>query len=208
MDLVFVQETNQGSRSKKPCGRVKCAVLLSSQSEIESNEQSININKKSGFIQISPTREGPWTTVRLNYAAPSACWRLGDDVVASVVSVINGNRYVTVRSLVSVRNDTSFVLDLCLKLRANNGMMLQDDTTREIQIHDAELKTDEFFETEKYEPANGWVGCGIEPNLDMADGGRSHQVCHLLNDLLESFYVQFLNLWVILLVGYGIVEAC
>lgn len=71
--------------------------------------------KKSGFIQVSPSIEGPWTTVRLNYASPAACWRLGNDVVASEVSMHDGNRYVNVRSLVSVENNTDYLLDLCLK---------------------------------------------------------------------------------------------
>ncbi|KAI8030539.1 hypothetical protein LOK49_LG01G00241 [Camellia lanceoleosa] len=69
----------------------------------------------------SPAREGPWTTVRLNYAAPAACWRLGYDIVASEVSIKDGNRYVNIRSLVSVCNNTDFTLDVCLKLRGHEG---------------------------------------------------------------------------------------
>jgi vacuolar protein sorting-associated protein 13A/C len=90
--------------------------------------------KKSGFLQVSPSIEGPWTTVRLNYAAPAACWRLGNDVVASEVSMQDGNRYVNVRSLVSVENNTDFLLDLCLQSKVNSipdipiGLLKPGDT--------------------------------------------------------------------------------
>ncbi|RWV92047.1 hypothetical protein BHE74_00014745 [Ensete ventricosum] len=68
--------------------------------ESKNDDHDSAITNKAGFIQISPTREGPWTIMRLNYAAPAACWRFGNDVVASEVSVKNGNRYVEIRSLV------------------------------------------------------------------------------------------------------------
>lgn len=94
---------------------------MSPRSETENNDQSAISNRRSGFIQISPSREGPWTTVRLNYAAPAACWRLGNDVVASEVSIKDGNRYVNIRSLVSVCNATEFVLELCLVSQSSSG---------------------------------------------------------------------------------------
>ncbi|KAM7525353.1 hypothetical protein LguiA_015255 [Lonicera macranthoides] len=161
----------------KSYGRVRCGVLLSPGPEIENTEKSItNGGRKSGFIQISPTREGPWTTVRLNYAAPAACWRLGNDVVASEVNMDDGNRYVNIRSLVSVRNNTNFTLDLCLKLKASSeNMSLPDDERKEVQIDGNEIEMDEYFETEKYDPTMGWIGCVVQSNGDLLDGGESQQ---------------------------------
>lgn len=137
-------------------GRIKCAVFLRPRMDIESFK-SINGYKKSGSIQISPTPEGPWTTMRLNYGSPAACWRLGNNLVASEVRVNDGNRYVNIRSLVSVRNDTELTLDLCLKLRATNSdANLVIGERKEVQYDGSEMATDELFETQIYSTTNGW----------------------------------------------------
>lgn len=169
----------QDDNHKKLGGKIRCAVLLSPRSEGEISDQYDNSKTKSGFIQISPRREGPWTTVRLNYAAPAACWRLGNDVVASEVRVRDGNRYVNIRSLVSVRNSTDFVLDLCLvpNVSMENVSSTDNSSTPEgLQTHSNKFQTDEFLETEKYSPTTGWVGSMIQPSQDMIEGGGSHQV--------------------------------
>lgn len=146
--------TSEG-KEMKSSGRIKLAAYLSPQLEVGKSEKSYNTKARPGFIQISPTREGPWTTVRLNYAAPAACWRLGNTVVASEVSIADGNRYVKIRSLVLVRNYTEFTLDLQLKLNASNEKRRHDnDETQE--VYGDEVVTDEFFETQKYNPDIGW----------------------------------------------------
>uniref|UniRef100_A0A1J3IIE4 Putative vacuolar protein sorting-associated protein 13A n=1 Tax=Noccaea caerulescens TaxID=107243 RepID=A0A1J3IIE4_NOCCA len=123
---------NQGDQ-RKNCGKIRCAVLLPAKTKVVDQSKSSG-GKKSGFIQVSPSIEGPWTTVRLNYASPAACWRLGNDVVASEVSMHDGNRYVNVRSLVSVENSTDYLLDLCLKPKDNSfplvsiGLLKPGDT--------------------------------------------------------------------------------
>ncbi|XP_057487524.1 uncharacterized protein LOC130773593 isoform X2 [Actinidia eriantha] len=165
-------------KTQKSSGRIRCSVLLPPRFEVEDNKPSRTGGRKSGFIQISPTREGPWTTVRLNYAAPAACWRLGNDVVASEVSIKDGNRYVTIRSLASVRNNTDFTLDLCLQLRASDGDMrpLEDATeSEEIQTGVNRFEKDEFFETEKYNPTIGWVNVNVKSDIDHSDDVHSHQ---------------------------------
>lgn len=142
---IFVQKTIQGNDSKKSSGRVRCRILLSPRSEIENSDQLSISNRRSGFIQISPSREGPWTTVRLNYAAHAACWRLGNYVVASEVSVKDGNKNVNIRSLVSVHNATEFILELCLVSQISRESMesldvasdpegLQIDQRKEIYV--------------------------------------------------------------------------
>ncbi|XP_077244890.1 pleckstrin homology (PH) domain-containing protein [Tasmannia lanceolata] len=154
----------RGDESTKSHGRVRCAILLSPQSEVENDKRTSTNGSKPGFIQISPAKDGPWTTVRLNYAAPAACWRLGNDVVASEVSVKDGDRYVNIRSLVSVTNNTDFVIDLCLNSKASREKLkLIDDGNvkhEERENDESRFETDEFFEIEKYNPSIGcWVSC-------------------------------------------------
>ncbi|XP_058190168.1 uncharacterized protein LOC131307586 isoform X5 [Rhododendron vialii] len=173
-------EISQGDKCQKLCGRIRCSVLLPPANEVEDNELSFPGGRKRGFIQISPTREGPWTTVRLNYAAPAACWRLGNDVVASEVSIKDGNRYVNIRSLVSVRNNTDFTLDVCLKLKdsvSDGNMRPLEGTSKseEIGMDVINILTDEFFETEKYDPTLGWISCMAQSELDRSDSVHSCQ---------------------------------
>ncbi|GFP96481.1 vacuolar protein sorting-associated protein 13c [Phtheirospermum japonicum] len=140
-------------------GRIRCAVFSPPISETENFEQSHDRYRQPGTIQISPTVQGPWTTVRLNYGSPAACWRLGNDVVASEVSVNDGNRYVNIRSLVSVRNNTDFTLDFCLKLGTANGANSGIGESIETPYDGSEFATDEQFESQKYNSTLGWVPC-------------------------------------------------
>lgn len=174
-DVYDVMLRFQDANEKKP-RKLRCAVLIYS-SEVQNNNQHSNYDvHKSGFIQISPSKEGPWTTVRLNYAAPAACWRLGNAVVASEASVKDGNRYVNIRSLVSVRNNTDFVLDLRLTSKIPsekvNFLKNSDDSVTESY----RVQTDEFYETEKLTPHIGWVRCSGHSEQHMSDKGKSHQV--------------------------------
>lgn len=176
-----MQNMIQSDKNKSSCGRIRCAVVMSPRPEVESRNQPVCAKRKSGHIQISPSKEGPWTTVRLNYAAPAACWRLGNDVVASEVSVKDGNRYVNIRSLVSVHNNTDFILDLCLVSKASTeNVRPQDDASNSkgLQIDGRNVKTDEFFETEKCDPTIGWVGCSVQSSPDVSKGGSPHKVSY------------------------------
>ncbi|KAG0473021.1 hypothetical protein HPP92_014878 [Vanilla planifolia] len=161
-------------------GRIRCAVLLSTPDAVKKDEKVHNY-ARAGVIQISPAREGPWTTVRLNYASPAACWRLGDDVVASEVTVRDGNRFVSIRSLVSVTNNTDFVIDLCLKSKNSPESMHFTDGNEDGNngSDDSRIHVDEFFETEQYSPSDGWHSCSLSfvnghhqemPNTSLPDG--------------------------------------
>lgn len=168
----------QDAYYKKSC-KLRCAVLVQGSQIDNNNLHSDNDAHKSGFIQISPSKEGPWTTVRLNYAAPAACWRLGNVVVASEASVKDGNRYVNIRSLVSVRNNTNFVLDLCLasKISSEKVSLLKNSSDSEsIQTERDRIQTDEFYEIQKLTPHIGWVGCSSHPGQHVSDVGKSNQV--------------------------------
>ncbi|PIN17888.1 hypothetical protein CDL12_09445 [Handroanthus impetiginosus] len=156
--LELSSEESVPDVQSRKIGRIRFAVLLPPRSEIEVFQKSHNGYKNSGLIQISPTRQGPWTTLRLNYGAPAACWRLGNDIVASEVTVNDENRYVNIRSLVSVRNNTDFTLDLCLKLRdANGDAESVTDESKEAHTDGSEFATDELFESQKYNTSLGWV---------------------------------------------------
>uniref|UniRef100_A0A6N2K527 PH domain-containing protein n=1 Tax=Salix viminalis TaxID=40686 RepID=A0A6N2K527_SALVM len=166
----------QGDEHPESSGRIRCAVLLSPRSEAVDKDEVYTGKRKSGFIQISPSMEGPWTTVRLHYAAPAACWRLGNDVIASEVSVEDGNIYVNMRSLVSVRNNTDFILELCVvpitsKENIRNIRSLSIASKPEgLQIDGSTEQKDEIFETQKYNPSLGWVGYS-----NYSDGGDHNE---------------------------------
>jgi hypothetical protein len=100
-------------------------------------------------LQISPSKDGPWTRVKLNYATPATCWRFGNDVIASEMTVRDNDRYVTVRSLVSVTNNTSFFIEVRLK-----GKMIE---CGELGIDDVRVESDEFVESQKYISSSGWT---------------------------------------------------
>lgn len=147
-----------GEDSRKSSGRLCCAIFLSDVSECKDNQNLLNKEMRPGVIMISPSTEGPWTTMRLNYAAPAACWQFGNDVVASEVGVHDGNIYVTIRSLVSVRNDTDLTLDMRLaKTEPSEASGLTYD---QMMFHGNESGQYmvESFETETFSPAVGWVG--------------------------------------------------
>ncbi|CAN1333900.1 Intermembrane lipid transfer protein VPS13 [Linum perenne] len=173
-----------GDKMDKSPGKLRCAVFLSSLSEVSSGDEFRSVGKKNGVIQISPNIEGPWTSVRLNYAAPAACWRLGNDVVASEVNVRNGNRYVTIRSLVSVRNDIDITLDVRLVSKATYENIRSQGASNSdaLQIGEDGNQIDEYFETETYSLAKGWVSCSSRsadgqiiqetPDVDLPSNGK------------------------------------
>ncbi|XP_076943882.1 uncharacterized protein LOC143614277 [Bidens hawaiensis] len=136
--------TTQVNESKTTHGRIKCAVFLSPRSGALNTGKGFIGERNSGYIQISPTREGPWTTVRLNYVAHAACWPLGNAVVASEVIVEDGNRYVNIRSLVSISNNTDLVLEFSLHLDAHNENLdtmddaRKDSPSNEIKSNDVQ----------------------------------------------------------------------
>ncbi|ERN15489.1 uncharacterized protein LOC18443778 [Amborella trichopoda] len=149
----------QGERNKKSNGRLRCS-LISPRFEDGNEKEVLSTDTKHQSFQIAPTKDGPWTTLRLNYAAPAACWRLGDDLVASEVSVKDGDRYVTIRSLVSIVNNTDYAIDLCLHSRdsnRNSKLVDDDNQDQEKETINNSFMVDENFEIEKYDPSAGWV---------------------------------------------------
>ncbi|KAL5230936.1 hypothetical protein ABZP36_029712 [Zizania latifolia] len=101
----------------KPCGKIRFVMLVSGRANAQQGSRASQRRSKAGYIQISPSKEGPWTNMKLNYAVPAACWRFGNCVIASEATVKEGNRYISMRSLVSITNTTDFAIDLRLKGR-------------------------------------------------------------------------------------------
>uniref|UniRef100_A0A0Q3N5I8 PH domain-containing protein n=1 Tax=Setaria italica TaxID=4555 RepID=A0A0Q3N5I8_SETIT len=122
----------------KPSGKIRFAVLVSGRASVQQGKTTSSGRSKTGYIQISPSKEGPWTDMKLNYAVPAACWRFGNCVIASEATVKEGNRYLSIRSLVSVTNTTNFVVDLRLKGRfaqsARSDEQGKDSSVKEDQI--------------------------------------------------------------------------
>lgn len=87
--------------------------------------------------------------MKLNYATTATCWRLGKDVIASEMTVRDSDRYVTLRSLVSVTNNTNFVIEVRLK-----GKMIESG---DLGVDDIRIESDELVESQKYLPSNGWA---------------------------------------------------
>ncbi|KAL6642664.1 hypothetical protein ACP70R_020845 [Stipagrostis hirtigluma subsp. patula] len=110
----------------KPIGKVRFAVLVSGRVNVQQGNRANPSRNKTGYIQISPSKEGPWTNMKLNYAVPAACWRFGNSVIASEATVKEGNRYISIRSLVSVTNTTNFVVDLRLKGRISQSAQSEE----------------------------------------------------------------------------------
>ncbi|KAK8578934.1 hypothetical protein V6N12_069276 [Hibiscus sabdariffa] len=192
MDLslsAFMNTTQADRRGKKSGGKLRCAVILSPKSNIDEANENFVGGINSRFIQISPSMEGPWTTLRLNYAAPAACWRLGNDVVASQVSVKDGSRYVNIRSLVSVHNNTDFVLDFYLVSKASSEIMESSadiSMLEGVQLNGNRIQTDEFFEIETYDPNAGWIGYKAHLNQDQPHAGGSQQLRIDVNHLFTK----------------------
>ena len=190
---------NQDCQSdKKFHGRVRCVVLLSVRPEMKDEKYNMT-STRNGFLQISPTRHGPWTTVRLNYAARAACWRLGNDVVASEVTVKDGNRYVGIRSLVSVTNKTDFDIDLRLKSKSSSGNLKLDDTTDDEDkgLDENRSYTEEFFEIETYTPSVGWVSSSSVTPLSSCNRPENNyqvngciELLLVISDSIYAFYLR------------------
>ncbi|KAJ4777649.1 Pleckstrin (PH) domain-containing protein isoform 2 [Rhynchospora pubera] len=130
-------------------GKIKFAVIRSGRLKTQQLDKPLQSISTMTGLQISPSKDGPWTTVKLNYATPATCWRFGNDVIASEMTVRDSDRYVTVRSLVSVTNSTNFVIEVQLK-----GKRIECSG---LEVDDVRVESEEFVESQKYVPAIGWT---------------------------------------------------
>ncbi|KAF3782527.1 Vacuolar sorting-associated protein 13C [Nymphaea thermarum] len=134
-------------------GRIRCGIVIFSCADAENEGQLFSEYMEPGSLQISPGNHGPWTTLRLNYAAHAACWRLGNDIVASEVTLRDGDRHIAIRSLVYVVNSTDLAVDLALRSNFSRSWPID----HYIPMEKGEIITEEFFEVQIYDPQTGWV---------------------------------------------------
>lgn len=171
--LCSTETINDESKSSIHQGKIRCGMFISSIFTDEMYANNHLFGTKGGVIQISPTREGPWTTVNLTSAASAVCWRMENDSIAREVSVKGSNKYVIIRSLVSVLNQTDFSIELCLFSESSNSQVENSNDhwqCDEQQISD-NIAQDEVFENEKYHPLLGW-GSSFPGHLSPSDPGR------------------------------------
>lgn len=111
-------------------------------------------SQKFGAIDVSVTKNGPWSPVRLNYGLGPAPWHLGRDYLASEMVVHDGVKHLFIRTLVTLLNETDYYLEarLCpdfLVGQATEGGGL-DDKILESSVED------EVFENQRSQSGKGW----------------------------------------------------
>ncbi|KAI5072395.1 hypothetical protein GOP47_0012501 [Adiantum capillus-veneris] len=75
---------------------------------------------RPGTIQVSYKNRECWREIGLNYAASATCWRLGDDTIATETTLDDMHKEITFRSLVVIKNETEFLLDVRLSEKLTN----------------------------------------------------------------------------------------
>lgn len=171
--LCSTESRNDENKSSAYRGKIRCGMFISSIFTDEMYAKDLSFGTKPGDIQVSPAREGPWTTVNLNCAASAVCWRKGHDSIAREVSVKGSNKYLIIRSLVSVLNQTDFSIELCLFSESSNSQL--EYSNDHCQGHEQQISDnfaqDEVFENEKYHPLLGW-GSSCPGHLLPSDPGH------------------------------------
>ncbi|MCO5611230.1 hypothetical protein L7F22_065481 [Adiantum nelumboides] len=112
-DLKPPQESKEGHSSDN--GEV-CYSIFSFPSlkdeEKEGSEGGSAKDLRPGTIQVSYKNRECWREIGLNYAASATCWRLGDDTIATETTLDDMHKEITFRSLVVIKNETDFLLDV------------------------------------------------------------------------------------------------
>lgn len=121
----------------------------------EDTESQQNENpQKFGAIEVSVTRNGPWSPVRLNYGLGPAPWHLGRDHLASEMLVHEGVKHLFVRTLVTLINETEHHLEARL---CPDFLVGQETEGSALDINDSEISVEEeVFENERKQPGKGW----------------------------------------------------
>lgn len=120
----------------------------------ESQLQSLESPQKFGAIEVSVTRNGPWSPVRLNYGLGPAPWHLGRDHLASEMLVHEGVKHLFIRTLVTVVNETEYSLKARL---CPDFLVGQEPEKSEFDMNDPSwFVEEEVFENERREPQKGW----------------------------------------------------
>ncbi|BBN04917.1 vacuolar protein sorting-associated protein 13A/C [Marchantia polymorpha subsp. ruderalis] len=147
------------------CGRISLAKhFFSIVGEV--SKDADGKRHESGTFQFSPSPEGPWSHVGLNYALGAAPWQVNKDIMASEFYVDGGVKHLIIRSLVVVQNGTDFDVEVSLCMVSALGVKR---AVRESGV--GETVEEEVFENERYQPLSGW-GSKWPGHLLPSDPGR------------------------------------
>lgn len=119
--------------------------------ESQKNDGSQNLSA----IEVSGSKNGPWSVVRLNYGLGPAPWHCGRDHLASEMFVNDGVKHLFIRTLVTLTNETEHQLEarLCpdfLVGQDTEGTASDADNNRE------DLVEEEIYENQRNESGKGW----------------------------------------------------
>jgi vacuolar protein sorting-associated protein 13A/C len=120
----------------------------------ETESQLSNGSQKFGAIEVSVTRNGPWSPVRLNYGLGPAPWHLGRDHLASEMVVHEGVKHLFVRTLVTLTNETEYVLEA----RLCPDFLVGQETEKDgLDVNNLENSVEEeIFENQRIQSGKGW----------------------------------------------------
>ncbi|CAI5497894.1 unnamed protein product, partial [Closterium sp. Naga37s-1] len=130
-------------------------------------------------FQMSLTKDGPWAPINSVYGGGVVSKQLGGTVLAVQVSMVEGEKHLNVRSLVTVVNKTEATLEVCLCPRSLLSQSSNDEHSS-ATVHAAVseraregasqdegggggVEVVEIFENERHLPFLGWSSSNLLP---------------------------------------------
>ncbi|CAI5954752.1 unnamed protein product, partial [Closterium sp. NIES-64] len=130
-------------------------------------------------FQMSLTKDGPWTPISSVYGGGVVSKQLGGMMLAVHVSMVEGEKHLNVRSLVTVVNKTEATLEVCLCPRSLLSQSSNDEHSS-ATVHAAVseraregasqdegggggVEVVEIFENERHLPFLGWSSSNLLP---------------------------------------------
>ncbi|XP_024403056.1 uncharacterized protein [Physcomitrium patens] len=155
-------EDGESLVEKEHQGRINLAIHIFSayrdEGDIEDSEDTDSLQDENlqmfGTIEVSATKNGPWSSLRLNYGLGPAPWHLGKDHFASEMVVNDGVKHLFVRSLVTIRNETKYQLEARL---CPDFLVDQETDANILDANNSESSLEEeLFENQRIQPGKGW----------------------------------------------------
>ncbi|KAJ7562087.1 hypothetical protein O6H91_03G054700 [Diphasiastrum complanatum] len=180
---LLYQPQKSECKQEEPCGRIRLgsAPFFIADSKEERLDEKLENPK---IVQVGLSVNGPWRKVSLNSASGTACLKVGNDTAASEITVQKGITHLTIRSLVLLKNNTLFSLEISLFRNCpiyEDYSNPEDESSAETSAidgnecdSDGNLRVevvDEIFENERYHPFFGW-GSSWPCHLLPTDPGR------------------------------------
>ncbi|KAG0604101.1 hypothetical protein M758_10G145000 [Ceratodon purpureus] len=119
--------------------------------ESQKNDGSQNLSA----IEVSGSKNGPWSVVRLNYGLGPAPWHCGRDHLASEMFVNDGVKHLFIRTLVTLTNETEHQLEarLCPDFLVGQDT---EGTASDAVNNREDLVEEEIYENQRNESGKGW----------------------------------------------------